>query len=610
MSELNRDALVIYRGEAARVDSVDKKITITLASGGSKKVRDKDITLLHSGPVKSLAFQELSCDREETWMLLQGETLSLSELSDFLFGVTTPEALYNSWLILEEKLYFVGDIDEVTCNDEDSIKAIRDKEKLEKEREEAFSAAISRLKKGEWSTEDETSLREIEGIALEQRSSSRVLKALNIRESALDAHKFLVKIGYWDESRNPYPGRMAVTLKSAPKQDEFSIEPNPLDLTHLEAFAIDDEGSMDPDDAISLDGNNRLWVHITDIASLVKAGSLTDKEAASRGSNLYLPTQTVHMLPEIISNIQALGSGEYNNTLSFLIEFDDSGEIINREIHLARVAVSRLSYNEVEAECDSDRFRRFYEFAELLRDRRAENGSLSIELPEVKIRVDKKGEISIKPIHGINSRNVVSEFMLLAGESAALFCRDNSIPIPYATQQAPDAKGKPEDNLASMYVWRRKFKRGETKFSPGFHSGLGLELYTRATSPLRRYSDLVVNQQIRSFLTGEPIEDEESVLMRVSPSLEAMRKLGQCERKSNLHWKLVYLKRSSNKVYSATYVEKKDKDRAVFIIEDLALEAIIPVTDFPEYNEKLEVVLEQVDIFNQVAQFRLVCKTS
>lgn len=605
MADVNRGALVIYRGDPALVENIDKKITIKLSSGDSKKVRDKDILLIHEGPAQSLKFKILECDREETWTLLQGEIVSLMDFSDFLFGSNTPEAVYNSWLILQENLYFIGDVSNISCNDEESIQAVRDKEALERAREEAFSAAISRLKLGQWSTDDEDSLREIEGIALEQRSNSKVLKALNIKETALDAHRFLVKIGYWDESRNPFPGRMAVSLKSAPKQEEFLIEENPLDLTHLNSYAIDDEGSIDPDDAISLDGENRLWIHITDIASLVKAGSITDREAASRGSNLYLPTQTVHMLPEEISDLQALGGVEFNNSLSFLVEFNENNEIINREIHLARVKVERLSYQEVEAQCDSDKYRRFYEIADFLRERRELNGSISIELPEVKIRVGEDGDVSIKPIHGINSRNVISEFMLLAGESAALFCSEHNIPIPYATQQAPDAKGKPENNLASMYVWRRKFKRGETKYTPGFHAGLGLEIYTRATSPLRRYSDLVVNQQIRAFLKGKEVMDEEDVLMRVSPSLESMRKLGQCERSSNLHWKLIYLKRNKGKVFDATYVER-NKDKAVFLIEDLALEAVIPVKEFPELNDSVKVKAERIDIFNQTVVFSLV----
>lgn len=605
MVDLKRGVLVIYRGDPALVEDVDKKITIKLPNGDSKKVRDKDVLSIHEGPVQTLNFKTLECDLEETWTLLQGEIVSLIDLSDFLYGSTSPEAVYNSWVILQDNLYFVGDISEISCSDEESIRAVKEKEQLERAKEEAFSAAISRLKKGKWSTDDESSLREIEGIALEQRNSSKVLKALNIKETALDAHRFLVKIGYWDESRNPYPGRMAVSLKSAPKQEEYSIEENPLDLTHLKAYAIDDEGSIDPDDAISLEGENRLWVHITDVASLVKAGSVTDREAASRGSNLYLPTQTVNMLPIEISELQALGGGEFNNTLSFLIEFDENSEIINREIHLARVRVERLSYQEVEKQCDSDKFRRFYEIADVLRKRRELNGSLSIELPEVKIRVDEEGEISIKPIHGINSRNVISEFMLLAGESAALFCSKNSIPIPYATQQAPDAKGKPDDNLASMYVWRRKFKRGETKYAPDFHAGLGLEIYTRATSPLRRYSDLVVNQQIRAFLKGEEVMDEEDVLMRVSPSLESMRKLNLCERSSNLHWKLIYLKRNKDTIYEATYVER-NKDKAVFLIEDLALEVIIPVKEFPELNDRVKVKAERIDIYNQTVVFTLV----
>ena len=489
MEEPKKESLIIYKGIPGRITQVGKKFDIELSNGEIKKVRDKDFITIHPGPVKSIKFPIMECDIKEIWTLLQGETFSLSELAEFLYGDSGVDATYNAYLKYEEGLYFLGDLKTLQCATEEFIQTELDKVKLKDLKDKQHEASISRLKKGSWNSDDEDALKEIEGVALEQRNSSKVLKELEIKDSSVDAHKFLIKIGYWETEKNPYPGRMAISLKSSIKRDDYSVSKNTLDLTHLKSYAIDDEGSTDPDDAISLESNNRVWVHITDVASIVLAGSNGDLDASSRGSNLYLPTETVHMLPKEVTDIQSLGQPDGNNTLSFLIEFDDDFNIIKREIHLARVIVTRLSYSEVELNRDDKVFSRLYTIADKLKQRRKESGAINISLPEVKIRVDESNHIDIKPINGIQSRNVVSEFMLIAGESAAIFCNENKIPIPYATQLPSDASGAPEDNLASMFVWRRKFKRGETKFSPQPHAGLGLEVYTRATSPLRRYSD-------------------------------------------------------------------------------------------------------------------------
>jgi hypothetical protein len=84
-----------------------------------------------------------------------------------------------------------------------------------------------------------------------------------------------------------------------------------LDLTGLPAYAIDDEGNLDPDDALSLDGD-RLWVHIADVAALVRPGSPADLEARARGATLYLPETTVPMLPAAAVPRMGLGlSGRF-----------------------------------------------------------------------------------------------------------------------------------------------------------------------------------------------------------------------------------------------------------------------------------------------------------
>lgn len=594
MSEIKKDGLAIYKGSPVKVCSVDKKIEIELLNGSNKSVRDKDILIIHPGPVASLSIPEKECDIEEVWTLLEGEETNLLELAEFLYGDGSVNSAYNTYNHLIKDLYFSGSINSIQCNSREHIDSIINKEQLKEQKLREYKDSIERLSKGEWTEDDSAALREIEDMALEQRTQSKVLKELGIKETSLDAHRFLLKISYWSIERNPHPGRMGVSLRSTEKRDDYHNIKNPLDLTHLESYAIDDEGSKDPDDAVSYEGDDKLWVHITDVASLVSPGSSGDLDASSKGSNLYLPTKTVHMLPKEVTELQGLGLMESNNTISFMFQFDSEYNIIKREIHLARVKVKRYTYEEVEKQREDIRFKRFYDLAKILKERREAAGAISISLPEVKIRVNDK--ISIKPIRGIESRDVISELMLLAGESAAIFCSDNQIPIPYACQLPPDAKGKPEKDLASMFVWRRKFKRGETKFLAEPHAGLGLKCYTRATSPIRRYTDLVVNQQLRAYLLGDPLQSEEELLLKTAPALESMRTLAQCERASNLYWKIIYISRNMDREYIGTYVEKKDKNSGVFLIEDLALETVINLKEDLELNCKIPLRVKKIDI--------------
>ena len=114
-------------------------------------------------------------------------------------------------------------------------------------------------------------------------------------------NRFLVRCGYWPEHHNPWPMRAGARLESIEiGVPELPDEPR-SDLTHLEAWAIDDAGNQDPDDAISIDGD-RLWVHVADVAALVRPDGHIDQAARERSANLYLPERIHTMLPEALTD--------------------------------------------------------------------------------------------------------------------------------------------------------------------------------------------------------------------------------------------------------------------------------------------------------------------
>jgi exoribonuclease-2 len=239
--------------------------------------------------------------------------------------------------------------------------------------------------------------------------------------------------------------------------------------------------------------------------------------------------------------------------------------------------------------------------AERFRARRASRGATSLDLPEVSVRV-VDGEVRIRPLARLESRALVTDAMLMAGEGAARFCLEREIPIPFASQAPPDA-GDDTPGLAATYARRRTFKPTRLVGAPDPHAGLGLPLYTRATSPLRRYSDLLVHQQIRAWLTGRELLSAEQVTERIAEAELAAAAVRRAERLSNLHWKLIYLRDHPGWRGEAVIVVKEER-RILGLIPDLAMEARLRPRDGVELDGRLRIALREVDIPAQTAAFR------
>jgi exoribonuclease-2 len=243
-----------------------------------------------------------------------------------------------------------------------------------------------------------------------------------------------------------------------------------LDLTHLPAFAIDDEGNQDPDDAVSIDGE-RIWVHVADVAALVAPDSELDREARARGANLYLPEGIVNMLPAAVTEQLGLGLQEVSPALSFGIVCGDDGTLADIDIRPTLIRATRLTYAEAETRLHEPPFAQLVAAAERYRARRKANGAAGIDLPEVSVRV-VDGEVVIRPIDRHGSRAMVTDLMLMAGEAAARFAASAACRSPTPPSRRRSSIQHPE-GMAAMYAYRRQFKPSRTSIEPGPHFGLG-----------------------------------------------------------------------------------------------------------------------------------------
>ncbi|HID54431.1 MAG TPA: RNB domain-containing ribonuclease [Anaerolineae bacterium] len=573
-NQLQTNSLILYKNRPGRIVTVGKKLEIELDDGRTLSVRPKDVTLLHPGPCASLnQLTPPEGDVETAWELLAGETTTLAELAELAYGEYTPATAWAAWELVTDGLYFSGTPDVIEGHTAAAVQKKQAGRAAKAAEEQAWQDFAGRLEENRYDAEaDGRYLQEIAAVALGQQEKSRVLRQLKQAETPENAHALLLRIGYWAETVNPYPIRLGINLDPP----AMSLPPLPdeprRDLTHLAAWAIDDEGNVDPDDAISWD-DGRIWIHIADAAALIPPDSAADREARGRGASLYLPEQTIPMLPAAATQTLGLGLNDVSPALSIGIDLTPEGEIAHVEITTSWLRVSRLSYAAAEERLAEPAFRDLYTVAQAHESQRHRNGAVAIDLPEVKVRVEE-GEVVIRPLPPLRSRDLVREMMLLAGTAVAQFAIEHDIPLPFTTQEAPDMPPDLPDTPSGMFARRRAMSRSQQGSIPGPHAGLGLPHYVQCTSPLRRYLDMVTHQQLRLYLRGAPLLDAQAIMERVGAANAITGEMRLAERLSNQHWKLVYLLRHPDWQGEGVIVDKRGK-RDVALLPELALETSI-----------------------------------
>ncbi len=602
MSKLNPGALVLYKIRPARVTEVSDKIGLELEGGKTKRVRDKDVLLLHPGPLTCLdQLVPLSGEVKETWELLEGAETGIDEFSELLFGDYSPASAWAAWQLVTEGIYFEGSPDAIRARSSEQVTteiAAREQKAAETR---AWNEFMQRIEAGRIVEEDRKILGEVEQLALEQRKGSRILQALEVQETPLNAHRLLLRTGYWEANENPYPRRAGIEMQAPDLPLPPLAEEPRRDLTGVTAFAIDDEDNQDPDDAVSLDGE-RIWVHVADVAALVPPDSPMDREARQRGANLYLPDRVVPMLPQAVTDCLGLGLQERSPALS--IGFILNQEAVPEQVEIlpSWLAVERISYAAAERRLQEAPFATLREMAGRYRARRMASGAITLELPEVKLKV-VAGEIEIHPLPRLESREMVTDLMLMAGEAVARYCQAHEIPIPYATQVLAEQTAAPKD-LAGMYAFRRFLKPTQIKTQPEPHAGLGLANYTRTTSPLRRYSDLLTHQQLRAHLAGREPLDIHKISEHIALAEAGGMTNRKTERLSNNHWRLIYLRDHPDWQGDAVIVTKEG-ERATVLIPELGMEAKVRIKGNAGLNDRIGMKPMEIDLPDLSCYFRV-----
>ena len=591
MSELPTGGLVLYKGRPACVKKPGEGRLEIETEGGSRRVRPKDVTLLHSGPctLAGLSDPEPLDPVEAVRDLLHGEgPCDLATLAELLFGEATPAAAWAAWRLVADGLHFSGSPEAVLARSPLEVSEESGRRDQAARKARAWSAFVERVRGGAVAEEDEEHLRPLQDLALDRRDGSPLLKELGRAETAENAHALLLEVGRWSVSDVPYPARSGLPLE-APRGAVANPAPEPRrDLSHLPALAIDDEGSRDPDDAVSLDEDGALWVHVADAAAAVPSEGPADREARDRGATLYLPDGAIPMLPREAVDRLGLGLAEGGSpALSFRLLLDEKGSVTECAFLPSRVRVERLSYGAAQERLARDPLlQRLVELTDRARSRRMAAGAVELQWPEARIRVAGGTEgpvIRIEPLVHSPVRRMVAEAMVLAGEGMARMAVENGLAMPFSVQEAaPENDGEappPVGSLAAAFALRRRQRPARVSGEPAPHGGLGLQAYVRVTSPLRRYVDLLAHQQLRAWASDAGLFEPDRMLERAAQAEAAAGAVRRTERLANRHWTLVWLQQRPGWQGAAELIDARGR-RGTLVIPELALET--PVSLPPE----------------------------
>jgi len=297
------------------------------------------------------------------------------------------------------------------------------------------------------------------------------------------------------------------------------------DLTHLKTYSIDDSQTFEIDDAISLEKisfQHKLWIHIASPTSYFEYQSAIDKNARKLISTVYLATNTYYMLPEtLIKNVFSLSDKEKRESLSLGVIFNEDGSIGSTEIVQSIIKVDfRLNYTEADELIDyaPKEEEDLSIISEILQSRkcwRMNSGAMEILESYGKIIVEDNNP-TLKIIDPTLSRQLISEAMILYGNLISNFTNVNKIPVPYRVQQRIDKVSKnniqdSDNKILYNFVLKKTMGKSYYSINSKAHSSLGLTSYLHATSPIRRYADLLVNYQLNRYLNNKDLISKEEV---------------------------------------------------------------------------------------------------
>ena len=345
-------------------------------------------------------------------------------------------------------------------------------------------------------------------------------------------------------------------LQELDKIDEdFSDElENRKDLRHLDIITIDGSDAKDLDDAVYVEKTEdgyKLFVSIADVSYYVRENTELDIEALKRGNSIYLVDRVIPMLPRKLSNnLCSLNPNEDKLTFTVEMDLDKRGKVIKNDFYKSVIKSKyRMTYENVntilEKNEESEEYRNLYdkyrkiddmlknmlELSKIIRSNKKRRGSIDFELPEIKVVLDENKAVKDIVLRSRGeAERIIEDFMVIANETVAEKLFWEEIPAIYRVHEDPDkakvqalnetlikfgyslkgleeihpgkfqniierTTGLPEGYLIHKLILRAMQRARYANKNLG-HFGLASKYYLHFTSPIRRYSDLIIHRML------------------------------------------------------------------------------------------------------------------
>ena len=453
-------------------------------------------------------------------------------------------------------------------------------------------------------------------------------------------------------------------LKRTDFRDRFTVTIDPFD-----AKDYDDSVSIAPGSDSSL---LEIGVHIAEVAAWIPPGSYFDKKAAARGFTAYLPGRTINMLPKELTRKISMTENIDAPAHSVILQVEHAtGRIVSTQrMHTTICVNKRLDYDTVQRFFDSNKHPEEWdsELCQALRDlldittkmrrqRRQTEQFLDLEIPEIRVICDEVNNkiLGLENHLQRKSEELVEECMLAANSAVAAELTQRHIPGLFRIHPEPEpekleefaalsesAFNIPAGDLSSrqacknylenlpdtpaktplLNAFLRSLPRASYQEEPSLHYGLGKVLYSHFTSPIRRYSDLLIHQQLWAFDEHQAMKSTKTMQQWGETLSELENNNDEAYFAASNRMKLRYLEEmllaGRENIHDALIV-KVTSSGAVIELVELGLQGFVNAEDLPggyrstekalkecHIGKALSVALEDIDFVKAAATFRAV----
>ncbi len=542
-------------------------------------------------------------DIKDLWEVLNAEQvwIDLATMTEFCFP-GSPGGDHESAVLrafFDDRLYFKFNLNQFFPHSEEQVERLLSQRREEVRRKRIIdiggdwlmSLMNSTSPPEEMNPEDAAEITRVlkSYYLIEKDSNDHALAKAMINRANLDTSTgffpLLVKLKVFDENENidllrfDIPTEFSSEIQKAAHRLVASFQGHSNDgmredLTSLAIMTIDGQATLDFDDALSIEkiGDQfRLGIHIVDVGHFVHKGDIIDQEALARGSSIYMPDQKISMLPaDLAEGLCSLKAGEIRPAISTMVNLSPLLEIIDYEILPSLIKVKhQLTYYDVNQAADQDPdILILRQIAEKFHHQRLDAGAVQIIVPEINVWLADDRTITVNRINRESpGRMLVEEIMIMANWLMARYLAENQMPAVFRSQPEPRERLY-KGNGGTMYqnwMQRRFLSRFVLGFQPEKHSGLGLNAYVTATSPIRKYFDLVTQRQIRAVLGMERPYTSDEIDKVIQQLALPMGNVSRTQFGRQRYWLLKYLEQHIGRKEEAIVLTKRRNNYQILL---------------------------------------------